>query len=108
MKIPGRVRDFLHDRAVEAGIFAAVGMMIAEMLLSIQAMAHIAGAREAIRSWPIWVWAIAPVVAGFFAWLKLHDLPPSEEVQKIIDANARKSSQFASAERTRAAMKRGR
>jgi hypothetical protein len=106
MALPGPVRDFLHDRSVDFGILAAVAIGLLEMLVVIQAMELVEGARAFLRTAPLWLWAIAPAIVGFFVWLKLHDLPASSEVQKIIDDERRASSEFARAERIRRASRR--
>ena len=106
MALPGPVRDFLHDHSIEGGIVAAVGVGFIEALVALGALESFEGARVLFRATPLWLWAIPPAVFGFMAWLKLHDLPASSEVQKIIDDERRASAHFAMAERTRRAGKR--
>jgi hypothetical protein len=106
MALPGRVRDFLHDHSVEGGILAAVGIGLGEALAALAALESIEGARIFFSTTPLWLWAIPPTIVGFLVWLRLHDLPPSSEVQKVIDNDHRASAQFAKAERTRRASKR--
>jgi hypothetical protein len=108
MALPGRVRDFLHDHSVEIGIFAAVAVGFLEALVVLAALNTLENARSILGVAPLWVWAIPPAIAGFLAWLKLHDLPPSDEVQELMDDERRASAQFARAERIRNAIKRER